>query len=418
MLSHALNIFKKTVIYGFFNSISKLVPFLLLPVLTRYLSSEDYAIITLINIFILFLGAIFRLEVHAALKREYIEHKYDFAEYVSSSLVVPIFVLIILLIIFILCYPFLPEFLGVPRLWILICLVISFGAAFSTYLSALYQIMDKAVSTGLWEILISVPVFLGTFILIVFFNFDWQGRIWPILATSVFIQIPLSLYLIYRIVPYKLVFDLNKMLELLKFSMPLVPMTISIYILQVADRIFITEMIGLETAGLYAVSGQLAAVMSLAYNSFMPTWEAFTLEKLKESRMEKFKEIGFVFTLFLVVMIIASLFVILIFPHIMPYILGKAFFGSENYLIWLVAGESMRGIYHALLPFIYHLRKTKVIMYLNFFLVILYVLLNYILILTNGAIGAAQANLLVHIIGFCILFLYLFSKYRKPFISL
>lgn len=418
MLNHALNVFKKTVIYGFFNSISKLVPFLLLPVLTRYLSSEDYAIITVINIVILFLGAIFRFEVHAALKREYVEHKNNFAKYVSSSLIVPIFVFTILLFIFILCYPFFPEFLGVPRSWILICLVISFGAAFSTYLSALYQIMDKAISTGLWEILISAPVFIGTFILVVFFDFGWQGRIWPILATSVLIQIPLSLYLIYRIVPYRLVFDLNKMIELLRFSAPLVPMTISIYILQVADRIFITEMVGLETAGLYAVSGQLAAVMSLAYNSFMPTWESFALVKLKENRIEKFKEIGFVFTLFVIIMIIASLFVIFIFPHIMPYILGKAFFGSEDYLTWLVTGESMRGIFHALLPFIYHLRKTKVIMYLNFFLVILYVLLNYILILANGAIGAAQANLIVNIVGFCILFLYLFSKYRKSFNSI
>ena len=418
MFHYVLNILKKTIIYGFFNSISTLIPFLLLPILTRYLSSEDYAIITVINIIILFLGAIFRLEIQAALKREYMENRNNFAEYVSSALTVPIFIFVISLIFFILFYPFLPEFGGVPQLWTLVCFIIALGTAFSTYLSALYQIMDKALSTGLWEILISAPVFIGTFILVVFFDFNWQGRVWPMLATSILIQIPISLYLINKIVPYKFVFDLNKMIELLKFSMPLIPMTIAIYILQVADRIFITKMIDLETAGLYAVSGQLAAVMALAYNSFMPTWEAFILGKLKENRVEKFKEIGLVFAYFVLAMVIASIFVISVFPHIMPYILGKAFLGSKDYLTWLVAGVSIRGIFHALLPFIYHLRKTKVIMYLNFFLVILYVLLNYILILTNGAIGAAQANLIVHIVGFCILFLYLFSKYRKSFSSI
>jgi len=415
MFHFVLNIFTKTVIYGFFNSLSTLIPFLLLPILTTYLSSEDYAIITVINIIILFLGAIFRLEIQAALKREYIENRNNFAEYVSSALTIPIFIFVMLLIIFILFYPFLPELWGVSHLWILVCFIIALGAAFSTYLSALYQIMDKALFTGLWEILISAPVFIGTFILVVFFDFNWQGRVWPMLATSIVIQIPLSLYLIYRIVPYRFIFDLNKLKELLKFSLPLIPMTIAIYILQVADRIFITKMIDLETAGLYAVSGQLAAVMSLAYNSFMPTWEAFVLGKLKEKESKKYKEIGLVFIFFVFAMVIASIFVISIFPHIMPYILGKAFLGSKEYLAWLVVGVSMRGIFHALLPFIYHLRKTKVIMYLNFFLVILYLLLNYILILFNGAVGAAQANLIIHVIGFCILFLYLFSKYRKSY---
>lgn len=418
MFDHVLNIFKKTVIYGFFNSISTLIPFLLLPILTRYLSSEDYAIITIINIIILFLGAIFRLEVQAALKREYVEDRSNFVEYVSSSLIIPIFIFVVLLITFILFYAFLPEFWGISRLWILICLIIALGAAFSTYLLSLYQIMDKALSTGLWEILISAPVFIGTFMLVVFFDLNWQGRVWPMLATSILIQIPLSLYLIYRIVPYRLVVDLSKVMELLRFSVPLIPMTIAIYILQVADRIFITKMIDLETAGLYAVSGQLAAVMTLAYNSFMPTWEAFVLRKLKENEIERFREIGLVFAFYVFAIIIASLFVIFVFPNIMPYILGKSFLGSADYLTWLVAGLSMRGIFHALLPFLYHLRKTKIIMYLNCFLVMLYMLLNYILILSNGAIGAAQANLIVHIIGFCMLFLYLFSKYRKSFSSL
>ncbi|CAN0602120.1 unnamed protein product, partial [Ectocarpus sp. 12 AP-2014] len=132
-------------IYGFFNSISTLIPFLLLPILTRYLSSEDYAIITVINIIILFLGAIFRLEIQAALKREYMENRNNFAKYVSSALTVPIFIFVISLIFFILFYPFLPEFGGVPQLWTLVCFIIALGTAFSTYLSALYQIMDKAL---------------------------------------------------------------------------------------------------------------------------------------------------------------------------------------------------------------------------------------------------------------------------------
>ena len=106
MFYYVLNILKKTVIYGFFNSLSTLIPFLLLPILTRYLSSEDYAIITVINIIILFLGAIFRLEVQAALKREYMEDRNNFAEYVSSALTVPIFIFVISLIFFIVFYPF------------------------------------------------------------------------------------------------------------------------------------------------------------------------------------------------------------------------------------------------------------------------------------------------------------------------
>ena len=86
--------------------------------------------------------------------------------------------------------------------------------------------------------------------------------------------------------------------------------------------------------------------------------------------------------------------------------------GSMDYLSWLVVGVSMRGVFYALLPFIYYIKKTTIVMYTNIFLVILYGALNYILILINGAIGAAQANLIVYIVGFMI-FLHVIWKYIK-----
>lgn len=407
-----LNISRKALTYGFFNAIYASFPFFLLPILTRYLSVEEYGIIALISIVILFLGPIFRLEIQGALKREYIENKEDFTDYVGTSLFIPVFIFSGSLIVFVAFYPFLSSVWGITPLWLLGILVITLGTALSAYLSALYQIMDKALYSGLWEVLSNAPVFLGAFVLIVFFGFDWQGRIWPALATSIFIQIPLTFYLIYQIIPYRLVFHLNKTKELLKFSMPLIPMTIVTYILQVADRIFITEIVGLEAAGLYAVSGQLAGVMVIAQNAFMPTWEVLVFQKLKENTQGGGRYILLLFTLFILAIVSLSLLVIFIFPYIMPYILGKSFMGSMDYLAWLVVGVSMRGVFYALLPFIYYIKKTTIVMYTNIFLVILYGVLNYILILTNGAIGAAQANLIVYITGFMI-FLYVILKYIK-----
>ncbi len=409
-----LNIIKKTIIYGFFNSTSALIPFLLLPVLTHYLSSEDYGIITIINIFILFLSTIFRCELQAALKREYMEHKNDFGGYVGTSLIIPIFILALLISFFMPFYLFASDKIyGIPTLWIFVCLIIAFANGVSAYLLALYQIKDQAISAGLWALLTAVPIFLGTFFLVTFFDFNWQGRILPSLITAIFIQIPLSFYLIYRIVPYKITFDLKKTIELLRFSLPLIPMTIAIYILLAADRIFITKMIDLETAGIYAVSAQLAAIMMLVYNSFLPTWEAFIFEKLKENKKGVYKNVSVIFIFFVFVMFLIALFVIFIFPYIMPYLLGKEFCGSMEYLPWLVSAVAMRGILYALFPFISYIRKTKIIMYLNFFLVLLYGLLNYMLILLHGAVGAAQANLIIYIVGFCILLFYIVLEYRK-----
>lgn len=404
---------KKTFLYGFFNLASSSIPFLILPILTNYLTAQGYGIIAIINIIVLLLSIIFRLEINAALKYEYIEEKDNFGSYLGVALTVPIFMTFFFIILLVFFYPFINEIWGIPKNWLFGIVIISGCAACANYLSALYQIKDDPIKSGIWEFFISAPVFLFTFVLIVFFSFDWQGRIWALLITSIFIQLPLSFYYIYKISPYKLSWDIEKLLSMMKFSVPLIPATIIVYVLQVADRIFITEMLGLEIAGLYAVSLQLAMVMELGYKSFFPTWEVFVLENLKKNTNQSYKNIALLFGVFIVGMIVFGVAIILFFPYIVPFIIGKSFIKSMEYFPWLVASIGIRGVYNSLLPFIYYTKKTMIVMYTNVLLIFIYCVLTYFLIRQTGAVGSAQSAFFTHIIGIVIFVYFIRRNYFK-----
>ena len=55
-------------IYGGTNAIKSLVPFLMLPILTAYLSVSDYGVLSLIEVSILFLAPFITLNINSAIK--------------------------------------------------------------------------------------------------------------------------------------------------------------------------------------------------------------------------------------------------------------------------------------------------------------------------------------------------------------
>ena len=74
-MSSVGNLAKGAGVYVIASIINAAVPFLLLPVLTRYLSPAEYGEVALFNVWVSLAGALCGLSVHAAANRKYFSDK-------------------------------------------------------------------------------------------------------------------------------------------------------------------------------------------------------------------------------------------------------------------------------------------------------------------------------------------------------
>lgn len=410
------NLLKKSSIYVFFNALSSAIPFILLPILTRYLSPDSYGRLAMFNILIMFLMPLMRFEMQNALKREYVEHKTDFNSYLSTTTIFSGVMLMFFLIIWGISQTFIEGLFGLSNFWLCIILLVAFGKVQWGNFISLMQIQDRPFLCGMWGLGTTMFIFAGTIYLIVVKDFDWQGRAWPTFFIHFVILMPLTLYMYNRMFSMRWCFDKSKLKEMLTFSLPLVPVAMGSYLIMTADRIFLTNMEGLETVGLYSVAVQIAAVIVVLVSSFRPSWEVWVYRNLGDAStngMRKTVIAVYGYGLFLLAVAIGMIFFL---PFILPFLIGEAFMQSYNYMSWLILAGVMLGFYTWMVPFILYVKKTKILNYITLFIAILNCVLNYILINKFGAIGAAIATCVSYLVGFILLLGAVVKHHKLPWL--
>ena len=83
------SLLKNASVYTVSNLINALIPFLLIPVLTRYLTPEDYGITAMMGVMIGFLTPFIGLSLHGSISVNfYKKDEFNFPEYVSNCLLI------------------------------------------------------------------------------------------------------------------------------------------------------------------------------------------------------------------------------------------------------------------------------------------------------------------------------------------
>ena len=235
-------LFKDSLIYVTTNIISRAIPFLFLPVLTRYLSPEGYGILATFQVLQFIFIVLVSVNTHGALSR-------IFFDIDSKELKVYIYNLFIIILVnfLILCFILnnftneLSELLNFPKNWLF---VLEFSALFeviTSFLLTLWRVEEKPLNYGIFQILkITVNLTLSI-ILVVYFNWKWQGRLIGIIATSIIFGIITVIFLAKNI-KFKINRDYIK--DALGFGIPLIPHSLSGWITTYIDRIFINSMVG------------------------------------------------------------------------------------------------------------------------------------------------------------------------------
>ncbi|MGO2335520.1 lipopolysaccharide biosynthesis protein [Providencia sp.] len=388
-----MSLIKNTSIYLLANILNAAIPFFLLPILTRYLTLEQYGQIAMFQVVLSGLTLFVGINSAGAANRKY----YDditpniIKEFNGSCIQILIGSTFIPLLLIFLFSEKLTYFFAIPSSWLYISVIISTLTFLSTIRLGQWQIRGNAKQFGLLQINSSFINMLLSIIFIVFFSYGSEGRVNAQLITAIIIGI-VSIFLLYKDKLLTLFIWRPKQLkEALLFGIPLIPHNLGFFLITSIDRFIINKELGLATAGIYMVAAQISTSLAILVDAVNKAYMPWLFSKLKENQYnEKLKIVKYTYIYFAIALVIV-LCAFIIGPSFIIFIAGEKYAEAGKLIGWLCLGQAFGGMYLMVANYIFYSRKNNKLAIITFFCGIINIIILFILIPRIGLLGAGIA---------------------------
>lgn len=275
---------KNTLVLGFGNILPKFSTVIILPIITASLTKSQFGTYDLVITSLSLILPLFTLMIEQGIFRFLLdsENVKEKKYIISSSLWFLILTSIIL--VFISTY-ILNSFDDLNKYLIILYVLLNL------YYRSAIQICRGLKLLKNYSIASAVKSILNMFLIIIFLKYmdmEFVG-LFISLNISTFISI---IYIILstgllKFISFK-IHSINHLKKLLKYSIPLLPNTISWWIVGISDRWIITTILGVEMNGIYAISNKIPSIFSLVYNNFNLAWQESATTNSKDDDIKDY----------------------------------------------------------------------------------------------------------------------------------
>ncbi|MCM1132935.1 MAG: oligosaccharide flippase family protein [Ruminococcus flavefaciens] len=283
--SREKNFAKSTFILAFGTFLPKFASFITLPIYTGYLTKEEYGTYDLITILCTLLLPIATLQIQSAVFRFLIDNrdKNEEKKAIITTLfafVVPVSVVVLTVLFFVLY-----------KLDILLRLLIVVY-----YFADILLVVTRQVARGMSKNhMYSVSAVINSFLnmgLVVLFLMGFKSGLNGLVASLTIATTVSFLYIFIALKTWRYidVKTLNKQLfkEIISYAWPMVPNSISLWIMRLSDRLIISAVMGTAANAVYAVANKIPTLLQLAQNTFSMAWQESASLTVKDSDAEKY----------------------------------------------------------------------------------------------------------------------------------
>lgn len=389
---------KQLSLYTLVGIISAGINFFIMPLLSHYLTPSDYGLLSLFNTYVTILIPIVSVYAYSLLNVEYFKQKEKgiYASLFTSIQIIPFVNVVILGIVTAIFYKHFASLLELKNLsvyWGYTILIITFFAIFYEQFIEYLVIRKRAKTFALVSFLkVGIEVLL-TFYFIVYKRYNWEGRIYSWLITSVVFFIVNVIY-VYKEGLLKGKINFAYIKEGLVFGAPLVLHGVGKFVINQSDRLFIAKMVSLQEAGIYNIGYTIGSLVMIAVNAFFNFYSPYLMERLSDITEARKLEIVKMSYLYIFGSILLLILISLFAPLFFRYLIDRRYESGTRYVFWVALGYCFWGGYMLFSGFIFFFKKNRILAWLAVFNVISNLLFNYFFILRFGAIGAAYATAL------------------------
>ena len=389
-------IIKNTSIYAIGNILPQAAGFFLLPIYTRYLTPADYGIVSSMQVLNTILAVVFTLAIERSVYRLYWDYKTEKEkkDYLGSIvLALSVIATIVLALLFLfkgfvgLIYksiPFYPFYVY--------AIVTAYFSVFGLVPKIYLQLKQKAGSF----VILSIIQFVANTAFVLWFVVGLKTGAEGMLKGQVLgygIMFPVFLFIGFKIINFTV--NLSILKESLKFSLPMIPALLSAWVLNLSDRIFIERYFSLADVGIYSLGYKIAGLVLILASAFNVAYEPVFYKLANSDDQIAAKKQLFSYNNMYAMGVLLICFLVSLFSKEAIVILLDARYADAYkivpiialaYFVSLVGGLMNRSIYQE--------KKTVAMMLIMVSGALLNIALNFLLVPTLGAYGAAYATVL------------------------
>lgn len=416
-MSSLKKVFNSTVIYAGADVINKVVIFLLLPFLTRFLSPYDFGLVATFEAMLGMAFPFVELGTIGAVARGYFnkDSGLDFSKYVTCALVIISMGFVIMITILLFLKNYVSQWLHFPTNWILFIPLIVLATAVINISTRIWIVKQKPLPRSCFQVSQSIFEFALSIFLVVLMRLAWQGRIMGICVSEIIFSIIAIFFLLkWKLIDFSI--NLGHFKDILKYGLPLIPHSLAIWVLIGIDRFFLNRMIGVSTTGIYNVGYTIGGFISILAGAFGLAWTPFLFDKLNKNDYEANKKIVKFTYLAYIGILFVTLFFVLVSPYLLRIFVSKEFYGANKYIPWIAFGLAMHWMFRIVSGYILYSKKTYFLSIATITAAFINIVFNYIFIKLNGAVGAAQATFLAYTVYFILTWIFVQRVYPMPWL--
>jgi len=401
---------KQSSIYTVGSFAGPLIGLFMVPVYTRIFSPDDYGVIDLIQVVVSLAIAILILGTDNATGRYYVDpdNVPDRKTIASTSMFFRVSILgvgSVLLILF--AGEISQSVFGsskYARFLVIALATVPFNLCFILCQNLLRynfrSVNYTLLSVGKLLVNVSLAIWL-----VVFLGWGIMGVFTAMLISAI---VFLAVSLIYTAKYFSFTFSLSWLRELLSYGIPLVPYSLTVYLIHNCDRYFLVNYSTLEQVGLYALGMRLASLVSFLFIGTGVAWAPmfYSIYKRDDAR-ELYHRVAN----YSVAATVLGVVAISLFAKEMLMILSTSdYYGA--YIVVPILGAYM-AFYHLGLRMsqgINIAKKTVHFTWISIVTAVVNIGLNFLLVPRYGMLGAALATLACAMV-WCILLVYMSQRY-------
>lgn len=378
--------------YGIIGSFRAFVPFLLLPLLTRYLSTSEFGILSIIEATIVLISPFVLSNIPGAINTEYFHlPASELKAYITNSLILAFVAFLIVTLITVIFLFLFPDFGGISSA---ISLWIPFLAVSKIVSSVILGVFQMRRETRNYATFVALQTSFDlalTYGLVVLFKMGYLGRLEGMYGTFILTTLA-GIFWLKRmdLISAQIVLGYSK--KILAFSVPLIPHTLSGAVLLMSSRYFISSIVGKGAVGTYSVAYQIASIMTLIAMAVSQAWHPLLFRLLKDNTVDSISKIKRALSALIVVFIVSGGAIYLVSDYIFKSFIDIKYYEGKEFFPWLLLGCTFQAIYLLFSSTFFFFKKTMHLASITSLFAVINLMLNYLLIKQYGAVGGAYAT--------------------------
>lgn len=261
---------KNTFIISLGTFLPKLTSIITLPILTAYLTKAEYGIYDLITTLISLVLPIATLKIDSAAFRFLIDCRDNEKEKKEIISTIYLFIIAVTFITTIILSFFIKNVSIFTKIIILIYFIVDIINVTTL------QIIRGINKNLLYSISCIINTFINMTLIIILVYFEKKGLNGLLISLLLALLIS-TIILIIRGNVVKAIsincFSKKKLKELLSYSWPMVPNTLSLWVMNLSDRLIITSFMGIEANAIYAVANKIPTLFNTFQSTFTSAWQ-------------------------------------------------------------------------------------------------------------------------------------------------